>query len=135
MTACGPAAERGGQTPVPEHPRQGVSRLVHAFAHAFRGLVATLRSELAFRVEVAAAVVAVPLALALGETVAERGVLLAVTGLVLVVELINAAIETVVDRVGMEHHPLSGRAKDQAAAALLVTLAIAAATWLTVLLG
>lgn len=113
----------------------GVARLVHAFRHAFRGLTAALRHELAFRVEVATAVVAVPVALWLGESGVERALLIAVVGLVPLVELLNAAIETAVDRIGPEEHPLSARAKDLGAAALLLSLAIAAAVWLLVLLG
>lgn len=115
--------------------RRGVSRLLHAFRHAFRGLAAALRHELAFRVEVVTAIVAVPVALWVGESGLERALLVAVVGLVPLVELVNAAIEATVDRIGPEVHPLSARAKDLGAAALLVSLAIAGAVWLLVLLG
>jgi len=113
----------------------GAARLARAFVYALRGLEAALRHELAFRVEVACAVVAVPLGIVLGQTGVERALLVATALLVLAVELLNAAIEAAVDRIGDEHHALSARAKDMAAAALLVTLAVAASTWLLVLIG
>lgn len=120
---------------MPRPGQSGVARLACAFPHAFRGLGATLRHELAFRVEVCVAAIAIPVALWLGETPAERGLLIAVAGLVPLVELLNAAIETTVDRISPEAHPLSGRAKDQGAAALLAALALAGIVWLVVLLG
>jgi len=113
----------------------GGARLARAFVYALRGLEAALRHELAFRVEVACAVVAVPLGIALGNTGVERALLVATALLVPAIELVNAAIEAAVDRIGDEHHPLSARAKDMGAAALLVALAIAGATWVLVLLG
>ncbi|MDZ7748897.1 MAG: diacylglycerol kinase [Halofilum sp. (in: g-proteobacteria)] len=116
-------------------PARDLTHFLHAFRYALRGLAAALRHELAFRVEVATAVVAVPVALWLGDSGLERAVLVAVVGLVPLVELLNAAIETAVDRIGTEEHPLSARAKDLGAAALLLSLAIAAAVWLLVLLG
>jgi diacylglycerol kinase (ATP) len=120
---------------MPEASRGGVGRLARAFVHALRGLRATLRHELAFRVEICVAALAIPVALWLGESPVEQGLLIAVAGLIPLVELVNAAIETTVDRISPEHHPLSGRAKDQAAAALLAALGLAALVWLVVLLG
>ncbi len=114
--------------------RGHVARLVRAFGDAARGLSAALYGETAFRVEVAVALVALPAALWLGESAAQRGLLIASAGLVPVVELVNTAIETAVDRVGETHHPLSGRAKDLGAAALLLALALAGVVWAVVLL-
>jgi len=113
----------------------GVMRLWLAFGHAGRGLAAALRHELAFRVEVATAVVALPAAFLLGSTPAERGLLAAVSLLVPLVEVVNAAIEATIDRIGPERHPLSGRAKDLGSAAVLLSLVLAAVTWGAVLFG
>jgi len=79
------------------------------------------------------AVVIIPLGLWLGEGGLEKAVLVAPMLLVLIVELVNSAIETVVDRVGTEHHVLSGLAKDLASAAVLASFALLALTWILVL--
>ena len=80
-------------------------------------------------------VIAVPAAFWLGETGLERAVMIAVLALTLVVELINAAIEAVVDRISLENHALAKRAKDIGSAAVMVSLANAAAVWLVILLS
>jgi diacylglycerol kinase (ATP) len=80
-------------------------------------------------------VIAVPAAFWLGETGLERAVMIAVVALTLVVELINAAIEAVVDRISLENHALAKRAKDIGSAAVMVSLANAAAVWLVILLS
>jgi diacylglycerol kinase (ATP) len=80
-------------------------------------------------------VIAVPAAFWLGETGLERAVMIAVVALTLVVELINAAIEAVVDRVSLENHALAKRAKDIGSAAVMVSLANAAAVWLVIVLS
>lgn len=120
---------------MPEPGPRAMHRLAGAFGHAFRGLAAALRHELAFRIEVATAAVAVPVAIWLGGSGVERAVLVAVVLLVPLVELVNGAIEAAVDRAGTERHPLARRAKDMGAAALLVALVLAAGVWLLVLLG
>ena len=79
--------------------------------------------------------IAVPAAFWLGETGLERAVMIAVVALTLVVELINAAIEAVVDRISLENHALAKRAKDIGSAAVMVSLANAAAVWLMILLS
>jgi diacylglycerol kinase (ATP) len=88
--------------------------------------------EAAFRQEVAITVVLVPFALLLGRTGVERVILIGSCLLVLIVELLNSAIETVVDRVGDEHHVLSGRAKDLGSAAVFVSLLVVMTVWVTV---
>jgi diacylglycerol kinase (ATP) len=113
----------------------GVRRLIRATGYSWQGLVAAFRNEPAFRQEVALTLVLVPLALWLGQTGLERAVLIAVWLLVLLFELLNSAIEAVVDRIGSERHELSGRAKDIGSAAVLVALVNAAVVWLLVLLG
>ena len=80
-------------------------------------------------------VIAVPAAFWLGKTGLERAVMIAVVALALVVELINAAIEAVVDRISLENHALAKRAKDIGSAAVMVSLGNAAAVWLVILLS
>lgn len=80
-------------------------------------------------------VIAAPAAFWLGETGLERAVMIAVVALTLVVELINAAIEAVVDRISLENHALAKRAKDIGSAAVMVSLGNAAAVWLVILLS
>lgn len=76
-----------------------------------------------------------PCAFWLGEDLAQTALLLAVLGLVLVVELLNSAVEATVDRIGTERHPLAGRAKDMGSAAVFVSLLLAAVVWALVLIG
>lgn len=80
-------------------------------------------------------VIAVPAAYWLGETGLERALMIAVVVLALVAELVNAAIEAVVDRISLENHALAKRAKDIGSAAVMVSLANAAAVWLVILLS
>ena len=113
----------------------GVRRLINATRFSWQGLCAAARHEAAFRQELAASIIIVPLAFWLGQTGLERALLLAVWLLVLIVELLNSGIEAVVDRFGGEHHELSGRAKDIGSAAVLIALINAAAVWVLVLWG
>jgi diacylglycerol kinase (ATP) len=113
----------------------GIRRLIRAAGYSWNGLVAAFRNEPAFRQEVALGVLLVPLALWLGQTGLERALLVAVWLLVLLFELLNSAIEAVVDRFGGEQHELSGRAKDIGSAAVLVALVNAGVVWLLVLVG
>jgi diacylglycerol kinase (ATP) len=102
---------------------------------ALEGLAAAWRHEVPFRLELAAAAVLLPLALYLGKTPLERALLLGCIFLVLIVELLNSALETTVDRVSLDDHPLAKRAKDIASAAVGLSLVNAAAVWLLILLG
>jgi len=110
---------------------KGIRRIMLAGVYAVAGVRAALRHEAAFRQETLLASVFVPLAFFLDVSALERALLVAVTALVLIVELLNSAIEAVVDRVGPELHELSGRAKDMGSAAVLVTLALWLFTWVT----
>jgi len=112
----------------------GLRRLSNALVFSWKGLCAAYRFEAAFRQEVFASLVIVPLAFWLGDTGVERALLLAVWALVLITELLNSAVETVVDRIGDEHHELAGRAKDIGSAAVLLALLNAAVVWVLVLL-
>ena len=107
----------------------GIRRIVRAAGYSMAGLRAAWINEAAFRQECVLVAALLPVSLWLGETAAERSVLLATLLLVLIVELLNSAIEALVDRVGQEHHPLSGRAKDLGSAAVFVSLVLACAIW------
>lgn len=113
----------------------GIRRLIRATGFSLKGLAAAARHETAFQQELALTVVLVPLALWLGDSGLERALLIAVWLLVLMFELVNSAIEAVVDRIGPEQHTLSGRAKDIGSAVVLVALINAALVWTLVLLG
>jgi diacylglycerol kinase (ATP) len=102
---------------------------------ALQGLAAAWRHEIAFRLEVAAVAVFLPLAFLISETSAERALLAGSLLLVLIIELVNSAIETAVDRISLEDHPLAKRAKDIASAAVALAIANAAVIWLLILLG
>ena len=112
----------------------GLKRIVRATGFSLVGLRAAWRHESAFRQECVLALVLVPSALWLAETWTQAALLIAATGLVLVVELLNSAIEAVVDRLGDEWHELAGRAKDMGSAAVFVSLMLLAATWALVAL-
>ena len=98
------------------------------------GLVAAARHETAFRVELVTLVALTPVALWLGRTGVERALLVGCLLLVLIVELLNSAIEATVDRISLDHHPLAKRAKDIGSAAVMLSLINAAAVWLLILL-
>ena len=111
----------------------GFTRMFRAFGTSMKGLAGAFREEAAFRQELALAVVVIPLGLWLGRTGLERAILIAPMFLVLVVELINSALEATVDRIGHERHTLSGLAKDIGSAAVLMSLLLLAVVWILVL--
>lgn len=112
----------------------GIKRLVNAFGYSMLGFRACFKHEEAFRQEVYASIVLIPLALYLGNTGVERALLLGSWLVVPLVELLNSAIENAIDRIGTEQHQLSGRAKDIGSAAVFVALLLCASVWLLVLL-
>ncbi len=112
----------------------GIRRLFRATGYSWAGLRAACQNEAAFRQELALCVVLTPLGLWLGEDGMERALLVGSLLLVLVVELLNSAIEAVVDRIGAEHHELSGRAKDMGSAAVLVALLNVVVIWALILI-
>lgn len=112
----------------------GLRRAMKATVFSLRGLRSAWRGEAAFRQECVVALILVPCAFLLAQTWTQAALLIAVTGLVLVVELLNSAVEAVVDRVGHERHELAAQAKDMGSAAVFVSLAIVAAAWLLVAL-
>ena len=111
----------------------GFTRMFRAFGTSMRGLSGAFREEAAFRQELALAALVIPLGLWLGQNGIERALLIAPMFLVLVVELINSAIEATVDRIGLERHTLSGLAKDIGSAAVLMSLLLLTVVWLLVL--
>ncbi len=102
---------------------------LRAAGFAWRGLVATWRTERAFRIEVWCCALLLPVALWLGRDGVERTLLMVSCLLVLICELLNSALENLADRISTERHPLAGRAKDQGAAALLLSLSLAGLCW------
>jgi len=117
----------------PQKQRRGLSRLWHALGYSIAGLRAGL-SETAFRQEVVAAVVLLPLSFWLGQNWVEVVLLAGSVLLVMIVELLNTGIETAIDRIGPEWHSLSKRAKDMGSAAVLLSLLLCFAVWGTALL-
>lgn len=123
----------------PEHPvsefksKSGFKRILTAFAYSMAGFKSAWRHEHAFRQELMLMIVATIVALTLPVSAFEKLLLIGVFVLTLIVELMNSAIEAVVDRISLERHPLSKNAKDFGSAAVLLTLLLAAATWLVIL--
>ncbi len=116
------------EAPDAQKQRRGLQRLWHATGYSIEGLKAGWK-ETAFRQEAVAAVVVLPAAFWVGRNWVEVSLLCAVWLAVMVVELLNTGIETVVDRVGPEWHALSKRAKDMGSAAVLLSLLLAIGTW------
>ncbi|MBF6650467.1 diacylglycerol kinase [Methylobacter sp. BlB1] len=113
---------------------KGLQRLINACFFSAAGFKATWIHEEAFRQEVILFVITTPMAVWLGETTVEKLLLIGSIVLVMLVELLNSAVEAVVDRVGLEHHELSGRAKDIGSAAVMLSLVWAAVTWTLILI-
>jgi diacylglycerol kinase (ATP) len=125
------------EAPPAESPfkgKTGAARIVQAFLNSLAGLGDAWRHESAFRQEILLAAVLVPAALAAPVTGPERALLVGSVLLVLVVELLNSSVEAAIDRISLERHSLSKRAKDLGSAAVLVTLVLLAAVWALVLL-
>jgi diacylglycerol kinase (ATP) len=112
----------------------GLTRLFRAFGSTGKGLAGAFREEAAFRQELGFALCAVPLGLWLGHSGVERALLVAPVLLVLIVELLNSAIEATVDRVGPERHELAGLAKDIGSAAVFMAFILCGVVWILVLL-
>jgi diacylglycerol kinase (ATP) len=122
-------------TAVDRYKPRGLTRVLRAAGSSLRGLEGAFREEAAFRQELALGVLVIPLGLWLGRGGVERALLIAPMLLILVVELLNSAIEATVDRIGFERHALAGLAKDIGSAAVFVSFVLLGAVWLLVLLG
>ena len=107
----------------------GLGRIIKAAKCSMQGFAASWKHESAFRQESVLALLSVPLAAWLASSVSQFALLVSVWCLVLVVELLNSAIESLTDRVSLERHELSGRAKDMGSAAVFVSLVIVALVW------
>ena len=114
-------------------PNTGFKRLYKAAGFSWKGLMAAFKNEAAFRQELLLALILVPTAFYLDVTQLERILMVAVIVLTMVVELINTAIEAVVDRIGSEHHELAGVAKDTGSAAVFVCMMLAFYVWIEIL--
>jgi diacylglycerol kinase (ATP) len=114
--------------------KTGVQRVINATRYSLEGLAAAARHEDAFRQELILAAVMVPLGLWLGADGVERALLVGSVLMVLIVELLNSAVEATVDRVSLEDHQLAKRAKDIGSAAVMMSLVTVGVVWLLVLL-
>lgn len=120
-------------TNVNPHKATGLRRLVNAMSYSLSGLLLAWQDEAAFRQEIILAIVLVPAAFMVPVGVTQRVLLVASVMLVLVVEMINSAIEATVDRVSLDIHPLAKKAKDMGSAAVLLALMNAILTWTMIL--
>ncbi|CAK1935311.1 diacylglycerol kinase [Vibrio crassostreae] len=112
----------------------GIKRILNAAGYSIKGLTSAFKTEAAIRQELALCVIFIPIAFVLDISKVETILMVASLVLVFLFELINSAIEAVVDRVGTEHHELSGKAKDIGSAAVMVSLGLALFTWLYILI-
>ena len=120
---------------MPNRSRTGPLHFIDGLRYSLKGLRAAWTHAEAFRQELVVFVVAVVAAAFLGDSAVERALLIGFLFPVLAAELVNSAIETVVDRIGLEHHELSGRAKDMSSAVVFVTIIAAVTVWAIVLIG
>ena len=121
--------------PPPREKPKGLTRILRAAGASWKGLAGAYREEAAFRQELALSVLVIPMGLWLGRTGVERALLVAPMLLVLIVELLNSAVEATVDRIGLERHVLAGLAKDIGSAAVLMSFVLLGVVWLLILLS
>ena len=111
-----------------------IGHIKNAFKYTFAGLETAWKNELAFRGEVGVAIIMVPLGIWLGRSAAEQALLSASILMILLTELLNSALEAVVDRIGPQRHELSKRAKDMGSAAAFISMVTAALVWILIAL-
>ncbi len=109
--------------------KTGLRRLINAFGYSVEGFKAAFKHEDAFRQEVFLAIVLIPLAFYLGNTSIEKALMITSVLLVMIVELLNSAVEAAVDHTSTEHHTLAKRAKDIGSAAVFFALTIVVVVW------
>ncbi|MFH1658664.1 MAG: diacylglycerol kinase [Pseudomonadota bacterium] len=109
--------------------KRGLWRLINALGYSCEGLRAAWQNEAAFRLEMLSAGIAIPLAFYLGKTGVERALMIGSVALILIAEILNSAVEAVVDKASPEKNELAKRAKDMGSAAVLLSLLNAAAVW------
>ena len=118
----------------PHKGKTGITRLINAFKYSCAGLGEAYRNEDAFRMELLLAVILIPAAFLLEHATLGRALMIACVMLVIIVELLNSAIEATVDRISLDDHNLAKRAKDIGSAAVLISLINVFAVWTVVLL-
>lgn len=111
----------------------GIRRILRASVYSMQGFAHAFQNEAAFRQEITLTVVLTPVAFWLGRSPLEIAILISVCLIMLIVELLNTAVEVAIDRHGDEHHELSGAAKDLGSAAVFVSLVLVAVVWLAVI--
>jgi diacylglycerol kinase (ATP) len=119
----------------PHKGKTGLRRVLNATHYSLSGLAAAARHEDAFRQELILVALLTPVALWLGDTGVERALMIGSLILVLIVELLNSAVEATVDRISFENHRLAKRAKDIGSAAVMLSLANAGVVWLLIILS
>lgn len=119
----------------PYKGKTGLKRILNAFRYSCSGLKEAYRNEDAFRQEVLLAAILLPLAFWVSPEIIERALMVGSVLLLLIVELLNSAIEAVVDRISLDDHPLAKRAKDMGSAAVLICIVNLIVVWLLVLFG
>jgi len=119
----------------PHKGKTGLRRLLNALGYSLEGLKAAYKNEDAFRQEVLLAAVLVPLTFVLEHSAMGRAMMLASVFLMIIVELLNSAVEATVDRISLENHLLAKRAKDIGSAAVMLSLINLVVVWVLVLLG
>ncbi|MDN6868468.1 diacylglycerol kinase [Aeromonas caviae] len=107
----------------------GIARIINATGYSMKGLKSAWINEAAFRQELVLILLLMPLAFWIGDSLNEILLLVCISWLVVIVEVLNSAVEAVVDRIGSEHHELSGRAKDLGSAAVFIALTLNALVW------
>lgn len=115
--------------------KSGIRRLINATRYSWQGYKAAWQTEEAFRQEAILAMVMIPVAIILPLELLEKLLMISTVVLVVIVEIINSAIEATIDRFGNEIHPLSGKAKDLGSGAVLLALLLCGGVWLSILIN
>jgi|SRR5699024_10308797 len=113
--------------------KKGVARIIAAAGYSWRGLKAAYRSETAIRQELMAGIIVIPCAFFFASNGVELALLLGSVLLIFLMELVNSALEAIVDRIGMEYHPLSGQAKDIGSALVMIAMLICVIVWAAII--
>ncbi len=119
---------------MPKPGYTGLRRVYKATIYSWQGLVATWRHESAFRQECTLTLILIPIAFLLAKDIIQVALMVSVLGIVLITELLNSAVEAVVDRISDDMHELAGRAKDQGSAAVMVSLGLVVLVWGAIIL-
>ena len=112
----------------------GLTRIIKAFGYSMQGLKSAWKNEAAFRQELILVIILLPLSFWLTDNTIERVLLIMPLFLVLIVEILNSAVEACIDRIGEEIHPLSKQAKDMASAAVWLSLLLVVVVWMMILI-